>query len=462
MTKNELLDLMRLGEGLTLEFKRSVSADLGREVCAFANALGGHIVVGADDHGNLLGVSNINRTKSEIQSIARNVDPPIAVEIEPIENVLLVTIPPGRAKPHMVGGKFYMREAASTQQLNRDEIRDFFFKEGLIRFDEQVCRQFSLEKDFDNRKYAAFLRASRIPRGLKREDVLRNLHLLAADGVRNAGVLLFAKDPAKFFQQAVVVCAVFQGKGKAKIIDKRTVGGTLVECYTGTMVYLGEHLNTEYVIRGGPREEILELPEEALREAILNALAHRDYRLTGAIQVHIFYDRVEMLNPGSLVSGLRIEDLGHVSRPRNPLLFGLMDRMELVENVGSGIKRIRDAMNEYGLRPPVIRTAETWFSITFRRKGPDEAIESLSRKGIGEPVRPGSPIGSSKGSPITRERIITLIAANPRITSDAIASSLRITKRAVLKQTRRLKDEGLLRRIGSPRAGYWEVRDHHA
>ena len=273
------------------------------------------------------------------------------------------------------------------QQLNRDEIRELFFKEGLIRFDEQVCRQFSLEKDFDNRKYAAFLRASRIPRRLKREDVLRNLHLLADDGVRNAGVLLFAKDPAKFFLQAVVVCAVFQGKGKAKIIDKRTVGGTLVECYTGTMAYFREHLNTEYVIRGGPREEILELPEEALREAILNALAHRDYRLTGAIQVHIFYDRVEMLNPGSLVPGLRIEDLGHVSLPRNPLLFGLMDRMELVENVGSGIKRIRDAMNEYGLRPPVIRPAETWFSLTFRRKGPDEAVGSLSRKGIGEPAR---------------------------------------------------------------------------
>ena len=139
-----------------------------------------------------------------------------------------------------------------------------------------------------------------------------------------------------------------------------------------------------------------------------------------------------------------------------------MDRMELVENVGSGIKRIRDAMNEYGLRPPVIRTAETWFPITFRRKGPDEAIESLSRKGIGEPARSGSPIGSSKRPPITRERIITLIAANPRITSNAIAPSSRITKRAVLKQIRRLKDEGLLRRIGSPRAGYWEVRDHHA
>ena len=139
MTKRELLNLMRLGEGLTPEFKRSVSADLGREVCAFANAIGGRIVVGADDRGSLVGVSNINRTKSEIQSIARNVDPPIAVEIEPIENVLLVTIPAGSRKPHMVGGKFYMREAATTQQLNRDEIREFFRKfDPLHRREEEI------------------------------------------------------------------------------------------------------------------------------------------------------------------------------------------------------------------------------------------------------------------------------------------------------------------------------------
>ena len=222
-----------------------------------------------------------------------------------------------------------------------------------------------------------------------------------------------------------------------------------MECYTGTMAYFREHLNTEYVIRGGPREEILELPEEALREAILNALAHRDYRLTGAIQVHIFYDRVEMLNPGSLVSGLRIEDLGHVSRPRNPLLFGLMDRMELVENVGSGIKRIRDAMNEYGLRPPVIRTAETWFSITFRRKKSDEAIDSLSRKGIGEPAR--------RGSPITRECILAAMSRNPRITIAGVAAELGISGTAVKKHIHALKESGKIRRMGSDREGLWKV-----
>jgi len=301
--------------------------------------------------------------------------------------------------------------------------------------------------------YNAFLRAARIPRGLNREDVLRNLRLLADDGLCNAGVLLFAKDPARFFQQAVVVCAVFRGLGKTKIIDKRTVGGTLVDCYEGAMAYLREHLNTEYVIRSGPRQEILELPEEALREAILNALAHRDYRLTDAIQIHIFYDRVEMLNPGGLVPGLKIKDLGHVSRPRNPLLFGIMDRMELVENVGSGIKRIRDAMFDYGLRPPVIRSAETWFSLIFRRKGANESIENLSRKPIGEPIGPGS----SKGSPNAGERIVALINQNPRVSGKDLAEHLGISDRAVRKHLSRLQAEGLVKRIGPDRGGSWKT-----
>lgn len=90
------------------------------------------------------------------------------------------------------------------------------------------------------------------------------------------------------------------------------------------MSYLLSHLNTEYVIKGGPREEILELPEEALREALLNAIGHRDYRSTAYIQVHIFQDSVEILNPGGLVSGLKLKDLGRVSRPRNLFLFSLL------------------------------------------------------------------------------------------------------------------------------------------
>ena len=458
MTKRELLNLMRLGEGLTLEFKRSVSADLGREVCAFANAIGGRIVVGADDHGNLVGVSNINRTKSEVQSIARNVDPPIAVEIEPIENVLLVTIPPGPAKPHMVGGKFYMREAASTQQLNRDEIRDFFFKEGLITFDEKPCRGFDMQRDFHAKKYRAFARAAGIPPEMRNLDVLRNLEVLSDAGMTNAGALFFAKRVPRFVLEAKINCALFQGTEKTKILDQQIHEGSVVEVYQGALSYLSSHLNTEYVIRGGPRKEILELPEEALREAILNAVAHRDYRLTGHIQVHISLDRVEILNPGGLVAGLKLSELGRVSRPRNPLLFALMHRMELVEDVGSGIRRIRGAMKRYGLQAPLIEAGDTWFSVTFRRKPQQVGIEQAQEErgpGLGE--RLGDKLGERLGE--RRCRIVALMKRDPSISIPALAKRLGISTTAVEKNIKFLKQTGFVARSGPAKGGRWVVPD---
>lgn len=463
MTKNELLDLMRLGEGLTLEFKRSVSADMGREVCAFANAIGGRIVIGADDHGNLVGVSNINRTKSEIQSIARNVDPPIAVEIEPIENVLLVTIPPGHSKPYMVGGKFYMREAASTQQLNRNEIREFFFKEGLISFDRQVCRGFEMDRDFDPKKYRAFARAAGIPSGMKTEDVLRNLEVLTDEGMSNAGMLFFSKRVQKFILEAKISCAVFQGAAKTKILDRQICEGSIAETYAAAIAYLQEHLNTEYIIRGGPRQEVLELPLDALREAILNALGHRDYRLTGHIQVHISLDRVEIINPGGLVSGLKLADLGRVSRPRNPLLFALMNRMELVEDVGSGIRRIRNEMRNYGLDRPAIETGETWFSLTFRRKSQQAAIESeRGRVRVGDKVgdRVGEKVGDRVGETLTgnQERILQLLRDAPRLSAREVAQDIGLSPRKTEANIKRLRDLGLLKRIGPDRGGHWNVQ----
>ena len=313
MNRKELEDLISLGEGVTIELKRSVPGDLGREICAFANTLGGRIVIGVDDQGQIVGLQHMNRSKSEVQSIARNMDPPLAVQIEAVDNTLVVTVPNGPNKPYMVGGKFFIRDASSTQQLLRDEIREFFFKEGLISYDKQVCRGFDMDDDFDRQKYRAFARAAGIPAGMKTEDALRNLEVLTKDGMSNAGALFFSKRVPKFFLEAKINCALFQGTGKTKILDQQIYDGNIAENYKAAIAYLEAHLNTEYVIRSGPRQEIMELPGDALREALLNAIGHRDYHLNGHIQVHISLDRVEIINPGGLVSGLKMTDLGRVS-----------------------------------------------------------------------------------------------------------------------------------------------------
>ena len=136
MNEQGLSSLIALGEGFTTEFKRSGSSNIGREICAFANATGGVILIGVTDAGEISGANNHNRLKSEVQSIARSAEPPIAIDVESVNNVLCVTVPEQHSKPYSFGGKFFIREGASPQQMARDEIREFFFKEGLIHFDE--------------------------------------------------------------------------------------------------------------------------------------------------------------------------------------------------------------------------------------------------------------------------------------------------------------------------------------
>lgn len=458
MDVNELDKLIRIGEGHTIEFKSSPS-HIGREICAFANAVGGYILVGVDDDGIKTGVKNLNRTKSELQSTARSMDPPLALEIEAVDNVLVVTVPSGPNKPYSANGIFFIREASNSQRMKREEIRQFFFREGLIRFDEQPCNLFDMRWDFDNKKYQAFKRAAQISQNLKREDLLKNLHVITNDGITNAGALLFSKQVPKFFLQASLTCAMLQGTTKTKILDQATFEGNIPENYQEAMSYLLSHLNTEYTIRDGPREEILELPEEALREAILNALAHRDYRSTSNIQIHLFRDRLEIVNPGGLVSGLKMKDLGRVSRPRNLLLFSLMARMDLVEQIGSGIKRIREAVHSYGLPPPIIEADTDWFSITFRRKAPHEAI----RKAMPMP-HPDTPSGERKDEGVNEEvnegvnTLLEFVRENPGLRTPHIASAMSMPIKTLERWLKKLRDEGKIEFRGSPKTGgYWEI-----
>ena len=122
-------------------------SNLGAEVCAFANATGGVILIGVSDDGDVVGVGSHNRLKSQVQTTARSADPPIAVEVESVGGVLVVTVPEQHSKPYSFSGRFYVREGSNCQQMSRDEIRESFYKEGLIRFDETPCPRFDLQRD---------------------------------------------------------------------------------------------------------------------------------------------------------------------------------------------------------------------------------------------------------------------------------------------------------------------------
>jgi ATP-dependent DNA helicase RecG len=357
-------------------------------------------------------------------------------------------VPEGKRKPYSTKGKFYLRYGANSQQLKREDIRHFFQDEGLVLFDEKPNLDFNIKSDFNESNFKIFLERTGISPVLKNKEILENLRLLKDGYMKNAGVLLFSNKITDFFLQATITCVLYRGKTKYKILDRKEYDGNIYSNYENSIIYLQSKLNTEFIINAGPRKEKLELPEEALREAILNAVAHRDYFVAGAnILIEIYSDRIEITNPGGLVKGMRIEDLGKKSLSRNNLLFGLMQRMDLVEKVGSGIIRMQNAMKEYGFSGPKFDINDNWFTIIFKRP------EMQSYKVSSALIRSKFGDGSEKSS----EKILFLIRRNQSISAREIAEIIGISRRAVEKHIANLKEIGKLKRNGPAKGGNCEV-----
>jgi ATP-dependent DNA helicase RecG len=456
MTKEELDFLIQQGEGYNLEFKESYNQSMAREICAMANASGGKILIGVTDDGKVKLVELNNKIKSEIQDLVRNFDPDFAVLVSELSGVIIVDVPEGDKKPYSTNGKFYMRQGANSQQLSRDEIKNFFINEKLIHFDETPNRNFIFEKDFNEDAYDNFLLKMGVETRLGREDILKNLELLSGETIKNAGALLFCKKTTSIFRSATIICALFMGKTKTKVIDTKEFDADLLSNYTGAFDYLRSKLNTEYIMTGGPREEILELPEKALREALLNAIAHRDYFSNANIQISIFSDRVAIDNPGGLMGKMKVEDLYKKSYPRNNLLFGLMQRMELVEKIGSGLMRINKMMDKYLLPHPVIEATDVYFGISFERPNlqkmsVEQRMKEYDKLGekLGEKL--GDKLGENQG------KIIEIMRNNRNVTIPELSLNLDISTTAVENNLAKLKEAGFIRRIGPDKGGYWEV-----
>ena len=159
MTINEIKTIIALGEGFSSEFKKSASdkKSIDREICAFANATGGVLLIGVADDGEIVGVDHHNKLKSEIQSIVRSIEPPLVTEIHSIETLVVIVVPSQNAKPYSYAGKFYLRDGASSQQLSRNEIRAFFFKEGVIHFDEKNCDDYLIDTDLTEKDWVTII-----------------------------------------------------------------------------------------------------------------------------------------------------------------------------------------------------------------------------------------------------------------------------------------------------------------
>ena len=199
---------------------------------------------------------------------------------------------------------------------------------GRLHFDKKPCEAFSLEDDLDEETWARFSGRAKIPEAMERLVALRNLGLIdAQDRMTHAGAWLVARDIRTFTTSAHLSCALFMGTEKVRILDRRDFHSDIPTMIDEAVAWILTKINVEFIIKRVRREERPELPEEALREAVVNAVAHRDYRSTANVQIYVFKDRIEIVSPGGLPEGMEEADLGTKSVPRNPLLFGMLYRM---------------------------------------------------------------------------------------------------------------------------------------
>ena len=399
LNPTEIKSIVSSGEGFNAEFKERVPSNLKsitEEVCAFANASGGIVLIGVDDKNVIQGVNIDNSKRSGIQNSIGEISPPLQCEFYIVEvdgkNVAVIEVPSGQNKPYVLSGAIYVRQGPNSQKLTTvEEMRNFFQQTDRIFFDEVSCVEANIEKDISKESIKTFRYEAELVNATSDEQLFTNLKLISNDGyLKNGTVLFFGKEPEVFFEKAVIRCLVFDGIDKRYIVDDKVMTGTLYKQYQKSMIWLKSKLNVRYDIEGegaNPRNEYWEIPIIAFKEAIINSLAHRDYYDKGArTTIEVFDDRVEISNPGGLVSAVPRNEFGKRSASRNPLIFGLFERMRLVEQIGSGIARMRDVMKEEGLTPPEFNI-DGMFTVTLRRPFDFESwvnlwVNHLSEKNI--------------------------------------------------------------------------------
>ena len=363
-----------------------------------------------------------------------------------------IIVPPS-SLPIAYRGTYHYRSGSTKQELRGTALQNFLLKKMGVSWDDVSQERATLDMispeavEYFQRKSIANERMSPESYTTDIHSVLENLHLIDDNGhLKNAALLLFGKDPARYFP----LCDFRLGRfvaNEADLLFQDVIGGDIIRMADRVV----EILKSKYLIspihyEGLQRIEPLEIPEDALREAIFNAIIHKDY--TGVhIQMRVYNDRIELWNQGRLPEELTPEKLleRHSSYPRNKNIAEVFYRAGFIESWGRGIRKIVDGVKNAGLAEPKIEDAEGGVRITiFRENGVHN----------GEQVHQSSP----KSSPMSpKDTIVAMIQENPHVTIAKMSKRLDIGVRAVKKHIAALEDAKIIDRFGPPRTGYWIV-----
>ena len=479
------MDTLFSGESKNIEYKVTLpdkSEKYMKTIVAFANTQGGKLIVGIDDKTHqVVGVENdilFELMDGIANAVSDSCVPQIIPDIEPQtvdgKTVIVVTVEAGKNRPYYLKSKgkdngTYIRVAGTSRQAFPEKIKELEMEGARISWDELTCVGYPVSED-TMEKLCQDIESFRKKAGMaehsvKKEQLINWKILKQSEGqllATNAYALL----TSDYFPFSKTQCAVFKGTDRAVFLDKREFTGPIYTQIEEAVDFVLRSIRLGATIDGLVRKEKYELPPEAIREMIINAHCHRNLLDESCIQVAIYDDRLEVTSPGGLYNGLTYEEVmnGH-SKIRNKGIANIFSQMGLVEAWGSGIKRIFNAAEEYGLPKPKFQEFDNMFRVELFRNN----SMAMAEKKFGEDsekVRRKDGEDSEKTQIYeltdTQKRIVELLRSDKQLSAKKIAEQLGLGSRSIEKNIKKLKTLGFLVRHGSPKNGYWEVTECEA
>jgi ATP-dependent DNA helicase RecG len=431
------------------EFKSAVKnfRDVSRTACAFANGVGGILRIGIKDDGTVVGIHKEElddlqlRSTGAVQCISPMPDHEIRVTWIDGKAILEIAISPLPEDTFCsFQGVVYYRSGSSNVRLEGQGLLNFLVDKQISRYDSRYSEAALI--DLDMEKLRAYLSWRSPKLDFHDSEVSRyliNLGLIKEKSglrMRNAAILFFAKEPRAFIPQNVIKLARFSGTEPIRIIDKHFSTGTILENIKEAEAFISRNIRTGFKIEGMFRKDVPEYPSEVIRELLANAVVHRDYFDPNGIQVNIFSDRLEIINPGRLMPGMTLESLGHLSVQRNPLIYRLLQEIGIVEGMAIGIPMMRTVMMDRNLPQPRFEQMGGFFKATLYNH------DGAAQAELNERQQKASAVLKEKGSITTGQYMEMNLVSRP----------------TAFRELSAMKDKGLASVKGRGRGTRYEPR----
>ncbi len=459
MNIDKLKTLITESESESLEFKTSTAKlkSSFETLCAFLNTGGGTVLVGVKDDGRIVGQKVTDQTTLEISNMIAKLEPPAPINIEYIEVeksksvIKLTAIPSPSLTPYVFDGKPFWRIGSSTRLMPQQHYQQLLLDKANSSnpWDAKVTNHLAI-KDLDKTEIINTLNES-IERGRTKakfttkdpKTALQTLGLLKNSKLTNAAGILFCKDSETYFPQNLLRLACLKGLTKSEILDSRRIYGNAFALLEETESFLMRHMSisSEFIPGKMARADYPEYSLRAIREAMVNAICHRDYSIEGgSISFMMYNDRIEITSHGTLPRGITLEELKktHESFPRNSKITHVMYKRGIIESIGTGTQEMLEECRTIGAPEPEYIERGTTFVVQFYK----------------------NPQGKQKDDLVLRQKeVLRVMATLGECTTTQILKNMKSppTDRTLRSDLARLEELGYASRRGEGRATTWKL-----